>query len=221
MRRGTKRRSANGGAASGESRRAERHRTNLLSCDLGDVVDISNTGMRLRCASKPPVRSGQVLTIKLQSAQVRLPIAGQVVWIKRKGLKTYEVGLRFVNMTRSLKAAVESLALFGFIDLEAAAAARAKQEKERLRDEQQQRRQQPEIQAKVDLPDYYGSLGLDQQATLAQIKDAYRELARRYHPDVTTDPEGPRRFIEVTEAYEVLSDPASRRSYDRKVGGSS
>jgi curved DNA-binding protein len=63
--------------------------------------------------------------------------------------------------------------------------------------------------------DYYQTLGVDRAATDDAIKRAYRKLARELHPDVTgDDPRATERFKAVTEAYEVLSDPQRRRSYD-------
>jgi molecular chaperone DnaJ len=63
--------------------------------------------------------------------------------------------------------------------------------------------------------DYYEVLGLTRGATDAEIKRAFRALARELHPDVSDAPEAERRFREVAEAYEVLSDPARRATYDR------
>ncbi|MGW4848835.1 DnaJ C-terminal domain-containing protein [Nocardia brasiliensis] len=63
--------------------------------------------------------------------------------------------------------------------------------------------------------DYYEILGVPRDADKDQIQQAYRKLARRYHPDVNTDPAAEDRFKEVSEAYEVLSDPATRSRYDR------
>jgi len=64
--------------------------------------------------------------------------------------------------------------------------------------------------------DYYEVLGVDKDASVDEIKIAYRKLARKYHPDVNkTDPNAKDKFIEVQEAYEVLSDPDKRRNYDQ------
>jgi molecular chaperone DnaJ len=63
--------------------------------------------------------------------------------------------------------------------------------------------------------DYYELLGVARGASDAQIKQSFRTLAREFHPDVSSEPEAERRFREVAEAYEVLSDPERRSLYDR------
>ncbi|MBF6543621.1 DnaJ C-terminal domain-containing protein [Nocardia brasiliensis] len=63
--------------------------------------------------------------------------------------------------------------------------------------------------------DYYEVLGVSRDADKDEIQQAYRRLARRYHPDVNADPAAEDRFKEVSAAYEVLSDPATRSRYDR------
>ena len=65
--------------------------------------------------------------------------------------------------------------------------------------------------------DYYEVLGVPRDATSADIKKAYRRLARELHPDVNPDPETHERFKEVTKAYEVLADPQKREMFD--LGG--
>ena len=63
--------------------------------------------------------------------------------------------------------------------------------------------------------DYYEVLGVSRDATHEQLQQAFRTLARKYHPDVNTDPGAEDRFKELNEAYHVLSDPETRKRYDR------
>src|SRR5260221_7036021 len=65
--------------------------------------------------------------------------------------------------------------------------------------------------------DYYAVLGVRRDANAEEIKKAYRRLARELHPDVNPDPVTQERFKEITQAYELLSDPEKRQMYD--LGG--
>jgi len=67
----------------------------------------------------------------------------------------------------------------------------------------------------VEFKDYYKVMGVARDATDAQIKQAYRKLARKYHPDVSKEKDAEARFKEVGEAYEVLKSPEKRAAYDQ------
>jgi curved DNA-binding protein len=66
----------------------------------------------------------------------------------------------------------------------------------------------------MEFKDYYATLQVERGASADEIKRAYRKLARKYHPDVSKDPQGEARFKEIAEAYEVLKDPEKRAAYD-------
>ncbi|NIP73342.1 MAG: DnaJ domain-containing protein [Gammaproteobacteria bacterium] len=66
----------------------------------------------------------------------------------------------------------------------------------------------------MEFKDYYQILGIERDASQDDIKRAYRRLARKYHPDVSKEPDAEARFKEVGEAYEVLKDPEKRAAYD-------
>jgi molecular chaperone DnaJ len=66
----------------------------------------------------------------------------------------------------------------------------------------------------IEYKDYYKTLGVDKNADEKTIKQAYRRLARKYHPDLNKAKGSAERFKEINEAHEVLSDPEKRRKYD-------
>jgi curved DNA-binding protein len=68
----------------------------------------------------------------------------------------------------------------------------------------------------MDFVDYYKTLGIDKNATSKDIKNAYRKLARKYHPDLNpNDKDAKRNFQQINEANEVLSDPEKRKKFDQ------
>jgi len=72
----------------------------------------------------------------------------------------------------------------------------------------------------MEFKDYYDMLGVKPDATDAEIKSAYRKLARKYHPDVSKEGGAEEKFKSINEAYEALKEPARRRAYDQlRAGG--
>ncbi|HFF9782264.1 curved DNA-binding protein [Serratia marcescens] len=67
----------------------------------------------------------------------------------------------------------------------------------------------------MEFKDYYATMGVEPNADLKTIKTAYRRLARKYHPDVSTEDDAESKFKEVAEAYEVLKDEERRAEYDQ------
>src|SRR3974390_2471747 len=71
----------------------------------------------------------------------------------------------------------------------------------------------------MEFKDYYKIMGVPRDASETQIKQAYRKLARKYHPDVSKEKDAEARFKEVGEAYEVLRTPDKRAAYDQLALG--
>ena len=67
----------------------------------------------------------------------------------------------------------------------------------------------------MEFKDYYKTLGVERTAIADDIKSAYRKLARKYHPDVSKEPQAEARFKEIGEAYEVLQNTEKRAAYDQ------
>ena len=63
--------------------------------------------------------------------------------------------------------------------------------------------------------DYYEVLGIARTATIDEIRRAHRKLAKEFHPDKNKSPDAPKRFLELQEAYDALSDPEKRIQYDQ------
>ena len=96
-------------------RQDKRHRTNCLTCNMGEVVDLSQRGMRIDLQGRPPMKVGEVGSFILHSPEGDLTLTGRTAWVRRKGIRKYEMGIEFIKVRRAIAAALESLACFGFL----------------------------------------------------------------------------------------------------------
>ncbi len=193
-------------------RGAPRQSTETINCHLGEVIDISSTGVRIRCSGKPPFTPGSVSMITFTYNGGKLKVGVQERWRKRVGWRnTYEAGLMFVKNSPSVIKAIESLVKFGFLCPDAV-------EDENPRP-QSNAKPKTKVKVSLSLPDHYAILGLTPDAKGEQIHAAYRTMARRFHPDTSDAPDAEARFIDVCQAYKVLSDPQQRKTYDLRRAG--
>jgi hypothetical protein len=191
-------------------RREDRFATDLLTTALGEIVDISGTGARVRCNGRVPVVAGQTLSVAIRSDQWAITVKCRVVRVRRLGLRSADVGLAFVDARPGLKRMIQDLGRFGFIP-RAGFSSVADDADGRAR---------PAPAAKRAIPDHYKVLGVIPGATQADIRHAYHQLAHRHHPDAARDSAAGAAFQAIAEAYRVLRDPRTRQDYDdRRAGG--
>ncbi|MAE62888.1 MAG: hypothetical protein CMJ18_01335 [Phycisphaeraceae bacterium] len=197
----------------------------FLSCPLGELMDVSVSGLRLSCTGKPPVEPKQRLSLTINSQYQKISLEGQVVRVVRKGFRRYEISMRFVDMTPQKEQVVENLARHGYYERQARGP-RPAQPAGAAGDAgasagQARSAGASESSASVDttIEDPYWTLGVPRDATDEAIKQAYRDMARKYHPDVCKDANSNPMFNRIGEAYALLKDPDKRRTYDQTVRG--
>lgn len=189
------------------ARSAERFPAAGLRCPLGEVADLSMTGLRARCRGRPALQRGDAMTLMIESDSQRIRVSGKAVWVRRVGLRTFEVGVQFFDVRPGIASALAQLARYGFIPAggigpggaepapAAASAARP-------------------VTAAVEIEDLYAVFGVARDASDEVIRDTYHALARRFHPDVCEEPGAQERFTLISKAYSVLRDADRRSRYD-------
>lgn len=207
-------------------RRATRHTAMNLACELGAIVDLSQTGLRIQCAGRPGVEIGSQVKLTVSSPMQRLTVSGQVVWVHKPLLKAGQVGIKFVNTSEAAARALVELAEHGFVDTAklseqfskgsggGGSSGSANGCDESCGGKTGEERGQASIRASVELEDYYGALGLLPSAMDTEIQEAFRSLARQLHPDVNRSEDATQRFAFISKAYATLKDPAKRLRYD-------
>jgi len=171
-----------------------------LNCPLGELVDLSVSGMKVMCLKKP--MTGGVLRFNIGNGSQRLPVAGRVVRVRRVGMKRFEAGVMFVDITPAKAKAIEALAKFGFIGGSSDPFSMNNTKKPR-----------------ASVADLYGILGVRRDASDEQIRHAFHELARKHHPDISHNAESAKAFQACHDAYVTLKDRKSRQAYDAMTSG--
>jgi len=180
-------------------RKMPRHVTDAVTCPLGEILDLSGSGMRIMFKGRCSIKVGQSVPIKLKTPHGTVMVAITAKWRRRTGLLGgYQIGFEFMGIKPAQSVALATIARFGFVAPEGVQKASSK--------EAPKLDQPSSIEATLVLAQYYDCLGLDDQATSEDIKHAYRQLARQYHPDVASGEENQRKFVELREAYDLLND---------------
>jgi len=184
-------------------RSATRYNTDGFSCREGDLADLSGTGMRIRFEGKPGFKVGDLKDFRISCAGQAVKLTGVVVWLKRSSLfgKEYQAGIHFHNLRPELQKAIQDFAIHGVLMTKAPGTGFSGSPKKSAR-------------VSFDGPDHYAVLGLPRTASDEQIHEAYRQLAKRLHPDMNKEPDAADRFKAITEAYRVLKDSNLRTQYD-------
>ncbi|MEE9404171.1 MAG: DnaJ domain-containing protein [Algisphaera sp.] len=187
-------------------RKLPRHETEAVSCPLGQILDLSGSGMRIQIKGRCPVKVGQTVPIKLKTPSGSLPVTLRAIWRRRTGLLGgYQVGFTFVGIKPAQSVALATIARFGFVSAADVAPAPKKKSKGAST-----RSSAGSLEANIVMAEYYDRLDLPRTANLSDIKDAYRKLARKYHPDVAPGEENRQKFIALREAYDLLMDHVRR-----------
>jgi DnaJ domain/PilZ domain len=205
------------GGASGwkRPRGNERFSAHDMLCALGTVMDLSRSGMRVRSDQKPPLEVGEVMPLTVGPDGQKIKVSGRVVWKKRRGWGSFEMGIKFVDLRPGMAEVLECLAQHGCVFSGSAGTG----SKARPAEESRPKANISDrtLKAAMDIEDLYAVLGVSRHSTDEQIKQAYRTLAFKYHPDVTKDSGAAAQFTLISKSYSVLRNPDLRRRYDEML----
>lgn len=207
--------------------RAERYPTIGIACPLGQVRDLSATGMRVRSESKPDIKRGESRQFTVGNDSQRLRVTGRAVWVRRVSLRAFEIGIQFIGVTPASSVALVQLGRYGFVGAGGGSAggtgsetgkvdAAAKSSSQAGSGAGAQRAGTP-LHAAIEVEDLYAALGVSREASAAEIRAAYRTLVMRFHPDVAREEGSEERFAAISKAYSVLRDQSKRERYDKML----
>lgn len=200
-------------------RGSERYVAAGLRCAIGDVVDLSTQGVRVRYAQAPSVRVGDVFDMVIASESQKVRVRARVAWIRRAGVRGGELGAKFEQVRPGVAAALVQLARFGFITTDPGAmggleeGAGAGSATSSARAGGYAGAGTP-VRASIEVEDLYALLGVAATASGDEIKRAYHARALELHPDRNPTPEAARRFADLAKAYRVLRNAELRARYD-------
>lgn len=226
-------------------RSAKRYRTVGVRCELGTVLDLSESGLRMQVDGKCPVKLGDILALQLRDCANQVTVRGCVVWVKQGNNANATCGVAFIDVRPGTKEIIDQIAGVGD------ALAREKQSKDaadaakgtanaknagRPGDASSQGHAnsgqansagtnsggtnsgQPKkngIRASIEIEDLYDLFALPPTATTEEINQAFRSMARNLHPDRNPLPDAAERFSQISKAYKILRDPELRARYDQ------
>ncbi len=199
-------------------RSASRNLIDGFMTQLGPLIDISATGMRLRLPKDQPLAPQSVLNFQVRNGGSMFSLRGIVVWCRAKRKSEYaECGVRFIDLSPEHRALVEHVARFGLMPrrdekVDSSARGASKQH-----EQHEQRNSARPTQVSVEVENLYAILRVPSNATPEQIRTAYRTLARQFHPDRCPTPEATQQFTLVSKAFSVLRDPELRARYDEML----
>ncbi len=170
-----------------------------LRWQLGEVLDLSESGMCVRLALGAVPAIGSIQKFNLRSGTTTVEVLGRIQWLsnQRRGSSSIHAGIRFIDLSPEQGAAIFHALRHGDLPAQAKNSA-----------------PRPAIEADVEVEDLYAVLGISRTATGEQLKQAFRTLAQTLHPDHTADPAAHARFTLVHKSYSVLKDPSKRQRYD-------
>lgn len=206
-------------------RAAKRYRTVGVRCELGNVLDISESGLRMHVDGKCPVKVGDILALQLRDCAHQTTVRGCVVWVKPANNGS-TCGIAFIDIRPGTKEVIEQIAGVG----EALANdKKAKEVAEAAKvasggknavppsaadDKSQDQAKKPGVRASIEIEDLYELFALPNTATTDEINQAFRSMARNLHPDKNPLPDAAERFSQISKAYKILRDPELRARYD-------
>ncbi|MGB7159261.1 MAG: DnaJ domain-containing protein [Tepidisphaeraceae bacterium] len=184
----------------------DRYASDLLVCALGQVLDLSGSGIRIGGKGRCALARGQVIPLKLEAPQGALTLKARVVRVTRCGFRAFEVGLEFVGMKPAIARALKNLAEFGFVanpgvtgrhvpgDVNSGPQIGGNGPAKPVTAGQMKRERACQV------------LQVGRDASAEEIRVAYRKLVLRYHPDVNSEPNADQQFADIVEAYRMLRD---------------